>query len=458
MLKNITVGVILVFCLGAMVTADAATIVASSCSQANVQSAINSAADGDIVSIPAGNCTWSSPVTADLSYGKGLVITGAACSLDSGGRPTSCPTTISGSGITVIGANGKPWRISNLAMRGAAGINVGGQSKTWRIDTIYFDTSTGYTAGRVIWVQPTGGASYTNGVIDHCKFYHPQTLQIHIRGSATDGGNNEWTRPLGLGGSDAIYVEDNEFIHEAWNASRTAIDGEGGARFVARNNIFTNTYIGPHDAIIGGYRSIRKFEIYNNTFNYIPSGSGCFVFDGRGGTGVFFNNEIMGTPGCGSYIQLDLKRTYQTGGDPWNGLCSNSSGKAYLGTSATYPMNCTSGTGCVNKDGSANSPTGYPCRDQIGVDGNDPQVSRPTLFWNNTLNGGNISIGVTSQAGSYIVNNRDYCIHATTMPATCNGITTNYSPFTYPHPLVTGSSPAPPTSSLIPPQGFRIIQ
>lgn len=38
------------------------TINAASCSQANIQSAVNSARDGDALTIPAGNCTWSSSV------------------------------------------------------------------------------------------------------------------------------------------------------------------------------------------------------------------------------------------------------------------------------------------------------------------------------------------------------------------------------------------------------------
>ena len=46
-----------------VVDASAATIQASSCSRDAVQSAINSARDGDIVVIPAGNCTWNSTVS-----------------------------------------------------------------------------------------------------------------------------------------------------------------------------------------------------------------------------------------------------------------------------------------------------------------------------------------------------------------------------------------------------------
>ena len=39
--------------------AEGATISASSCSLQDVQAAVNTAADGDIVSIPNGSCSWS---------------------------------------------------------------------------------------------------------------------------------------------------------------------------------------------------------------------------------------------------------------------------------------------------------------------------------------------------------------------------------------------------------------
>src|SRR2546428_159765 len=51
----------------------AATINAASCSQANVNSAITSAVDGDTVTIPAGTCSW----TTTLTITKGITLLGA---------------------------------------------------------------------------------------------------------------------------------------------------------------------------------------------------------------------------------------------------------------------------------------------------------------------------------------------------------------------------------------------
>ena len=56
------------------IAANGAVINASSCSNTSVQSAINSAASGDTVAVPTGNCTWTSTVTIS---GKAITLQGA---------------------------------------------------------------------------------------------------------------------------------------------------------------------------------------------------------------------------------------------------------------------------------------------------------------------------------------------------------------------------------------------
>src|SRR5688572_13496595 len=64
---------IFVFLLS-VVNASGATINAASLSSADVQTAINSAVDGDTVQMPAGSATWSTMVTWT---GKGIHLKGA---------------------------------------------------------------------------------------------------------------------------------------------------------------------------------------------------------------------------------------------------------------------------------------------------------------------------------------------------------------------------------------------
>ena len=77
MIKGILFFLALLLLLPSIVSA--ATINADSCSQADVQAAINSAQDGDSVNVPPGECTWTSHITINKEIaviGAGLTING----------------------------------------------------------------------------------------------------------------------------------------------------------------------------------------------------------------------------------------------------------------------------------------------------------------------------------------------------------------------------------------------
>src|SRR4051812_46667052 len=74
--------------------ARAATYTAASCSQSDVQAAINNeiahAADGDVISIPAGTCTWTGTTPVSASFKTSVTIQGAgAISATTGGASTT---------------------------------------------------------------------------------------------------------------------------------------------------------------------------------------------------------------------------------------------------------------------------------------------------------------------------------------------------------------------------------
>ena len=270
---------------------------------------------------------------------------------------------------------------------------------------------------------------------------------------------------MGLGGADAVYIEDCTFLFESWKASAPTTDCEGG-NFVFRYNSATNVYLEMHDAIIVNLRGCRKWEIYENEFIVTDSDAQYWGLHLRSGTGVVFNNTWNGKPGADP-IAIALYRTYQTGGDPWDGLCSDSSGKACLGTDGTYSRQCSSDAdcggsvgSCVDIDGSSESPSGYPCRDQIGRGEGNPQESVPALFWNNKYCNTypctpTTYAGINKVSGGlYYIADRDYCVNLDSdMPTTCNGETVSYTPYTYPHPLRQAGVGIKPQ----PPQDLRLI-
>ena len=422
---------------------------AVSCSLADVSSALTASADGDRIVVPAGSCSWSGALTIT----KGVQVIGQGVGV----------TNIAGGRFTVNVADGKSWRVSGLTITGTGGVNVIGGSKSGRIDHIAFNSVTGFTENRIIWINPTPG-NYSAGLIDHITITDPKSIGIHVR-EDWGGGNNSYGRALGLGGADAWYVEDSSFSQNTatYDVSSPLADCDGGGRIVFRNNTVDNNYFEMHDAIIGGLRSCRKWEIYNNTWTTTASrlsATGQFAQIAiRGGNGVVFNNTFMASTGFDIVLD-DYRAGGQTGGSPWGQTCQASgTAKACLATSGSPPRSCSADSdcggvagSCVKIDGASSSLAGYPCRDQIGTDGGGAQTVRPALFWNNRVGTSQIAPTVEGRYdGRYLVEGRDYCIGPTTssaddanQPTSCGGAVVSYTPYIYPHPLQSSSTQALP--------------
>jgi hypothetical protein len=439
--------------------ADTHTI--ANCNRETIMTALSSVSDGDTIQVPPGDCTFTSAVPVDLTSpsSKGITIMGSG-----NGNNSEVDTIITNYGFNVTGADGKAWRITNMRLKGTttgnAIISVSGQSKTWRIDNIYFDT----LSAKAVWVQANGGATaYTTGVIDSCTFYHPGGISVHVRGNTSVWGNETWNRTLGLGTSDAVYIENNTFIEDINSTLNWVVDCDG-ANYVFRYNSVTNTGLGMHDAIIAGssgIRGCRKWEAYNNYFVVENTSKVWAGFNFRGGTGVIFNNKWNGAPE-GGLIQTATYRYYQTSSAPWDTLCNASStNKARFGLLSGAKL-CTSGDDCYAIDGAG----GYPCRDQLGTSGGLSQSGgeAPALFWNNKYCSYNSEgcEATTNQApiprggASTMVSGRDYCYANDTMPATCNGVETSYTPYTCPHPLADPSAQGSCDSSKVGTEGYTL--
>jgi hypothetical protein len=392
-------------------------IKAKSCSQQDVQAAIDAAGDGDTVLVPEGTATWTTPVFAkpavqigkqtdwnpDTFESKQITLQGAG--IDKTIVIDGADHTYHESAIQVFTVPGKYVRITGFTIRRTGlkaeggSINIGGTGSTWRIDHIKItdaESGNGITA----W-----GDSY--GVIEHCDFItvgiNPNAKQNFKCFQIVGNGDASWKKPLSLGTADAVYIEDCMSDHKF---AYCTLDGAEGARWVFRYNIvYNDSSIGTHGHDTGN-RSNISYEIYNNLFIHNIKGYYYNASGSRGGTGVVFNNtvnSILG--GWNSFHTL-----YYYCADPDNpGDCSCKTCKI-----------CTS----------------YPCQDQpgFGPDSNNDgeQDSEPVYEWDNTLTP-DITPHIqvykghpSDRAPEFIQENRDYYIN-TRRPG--------YMPYSYPHPL-----------------------
>lgn len=388
----------------------AATITAASCQSAAVQSAINSAANGDTVIVPAGTCTWSTSVNISS---KALTLTGA------GSGTGGTKIVYGGSGHTLIDVDAG----SNIGKLDISGFWLsGGDSNYWDGTAMQLYGPNGWKKLRVHhmvfenntqWSIKLGAA--THGLIDHCTF----------RGSAfgimTYGrGATDWATPLTLGTADFFFIEDNTFD---WNdfygaTGVPSMDQDSGGRVVFRNNTVKNGMWETHDKARSGLVSANAYELYNNVFT--AASNKWKAFDISAGTGVVWGNTFTG-----SY-------TYAIGGIDYKSFDPRSVRKC----DGTDPA-----------DQNTPGESGWRCQYQIGSMGEGPTaIGYPLYMWNNRLNGNLVGMVVTDGA-NHVQANRDYFNNGTTPKP-------GYTPYPYPHPLQAGGG----GSTITAPTNLRITK
>ncbi len=382
-------------------------IIAASCSQEDVQAAIDSANDGDIVIIPACTSSWSSSVNI---IGKAITIQGA-------GEDSTIISVAEVTAFSINGEEGKLFRITELTILFEVdsydgGIEIRGSCKNWRIDHVKFDSE--------FFLEGLSVTGLSYGVIDHCVFKNARVLVYPCRSYGIFQDDTAWNIPLSLGTSNAVFVEDCEFIGTVFG---NAIDCSGGASYVFRNNNLLNRYCEAHslqtatDPVFN--RATKSVEIYNNTFiadhAEFTINRPIFV---RAGTGVIFGNVVDTSNSglCPPYF------TYNGFGSVDNRRSFDVFDPPLLQCDGTNPL-----------DGNE-EPNGYPCLDQIGRStnlGNGyelPQLLEPIYAWDNIMGGqpANIRISDRGLNAVHIKEGRDI-FNDIERPG--------YKPYTYPHPL-----------------------
>ena len=421
----------------------AATINAASGSNADVQTALNAAAAGDTVAIPAGSFSW----TAGVSRGglTNVTLKGAGTSATGGGDQTIITDNVAGAGplLNLGGSANGVVRLTGITFRSGSGVHRDGGTVNFeggnaRIDHCHFD----FKRRENYKVVRLGSGVF--GVMDHCILDLEGTNAIYAyngrMGAGDWMGNLEWSLPTGFGGPDYFYIEDNIINGNVGSGTYSSriFDGFTSAKVVVRFNTVVQSVLGETHATghASDDRGTRSQEIYGNkvtsSLQFAPNY--CAVDIGNGTALIWGNSwdqvyKII-------YLFKQTRKNNATYGQamPPNGW--GYSGTQFNGTGSMWDGGTALGTDTYK---------GYPCLDQPGrgqgdlITGGFPnkvnsktgsirwpnQAAEPIYIWNNF---GGIVPGwsgavYSDDTGGRAAPNRDY------YPAASGVQTSPTSPF-----------------------------
>jgi hypothetical protein len=446
----------------------------------SLSSCVTQAKDGDTIRVSSGTVTYSQGIT----IAKPLSIIGAGPSA----------TVINAAGAVVFTINmpkAGNVRLSAMGFTGTGGstqlettvINMRGILDTVRLDNLNFTDIQQHAVYVGLWDAIP---------------QHPKILFDHInyRSSLTSGfqrflkllgNNNTWSLDDRYGSDFYVFIEDSSFIWTGVANSNSGVtDTEHGARMVVRNNLIQGGGVQVHDTgSTPAAKGQRTTEVYNNTFSCtIPGCSNIPAIGIRGGGWVVHNNVFgsgFWTPGfpqiyratvgagylgascTGAVISVCNTPTYYhcSGGDkracgfPGDSTCS---GMGSCVITASGPSDCPAQFPFIlslDRVNGGSGASGYPCRHQSGwgKESADGQTQSPSpVYWWGNKNASGSTVSLNHDVSPWFLADRDYCNRN---PSTACGAKAawTYAPFTYPHPLQSGTSVQ---TDVVAPSGLRV--
>ncbi|MFA5809799.1 MAG: Ig-like domain-containing protein, partial [Thermoleophilia bacterium] len=380
-------------------SASAATYSAASCSQADVQTAINAVQNEGTVAVPSGTCNWSSAIS--LPANKDLTVQGATV-VTCSGSPITCTSqniTNIGCAVCFLFNITASQRITGFTMTaansgGVAMVNNSRQnlSKHFRLDHNRIVSTSGWAP-----MELSGGDDgvHPQGLVDNNSF-----VDISVQANGTtwqldenDAQHKIWAQQTPLGDSkNIIYIEDNHWQNTSGNINSS--DSNYGGRYVFRfNNITSGRHTSEVHSVQGDNRGSQRTEIYHNSASGLSGFSGITFW--RGGSGVLFGNRL---PSGTSSFEILMDNVRSEKSVPVSGWCNGSSAW----------------------DQNTFGQSGWHCRDQIGTaydvtqwDSTPTplaynQAFQPLYMWNNRTNGTQLMAVDNSALNTWILVNRDY--------------------------------------------------
>ncbi|MFZ0302299.1 MAG: hypothetical protein WAL75_06425 [Terracidiphilus sp.] len=291
--------------LSALCAAKAQTIKATSCNTSDVQSAINTATEGQTVAIPAGTCTWTTGVTIS---GKGIVVAGAGS-----GRIIADSTTTQ----ATIGTGSKTWTITSARVDGTfpLGPTAGQSLIVYELGTIgnyMAGTVTSYSGGTLVMNITSSAGSCADNSQSNCSRWLITTLPSTTIINNTTAGVFAFT-----------IKEDTAFDTNLSGIQLTVGTGTGGGY------IAVNTALGGLPVLI------------NNLWLRGADTMGTLIHfnDNRG---VVWNVSVDASPFCGAeegvQLQADGITNSWTTASTWGAADTSGTNAVYVETSDFHAL------------------------------------------------------------------------------------------------------------------------
>jgi hypothetical protein len=368
-------GLILLLC-AFVPAARAATYTAASCNLSDVQTAFNNEAahpaNGDVIVIPSGTCSWSGTIVANPTVT--LTIQGSTTISANCAAPPTHTSACTATDNTVLedGRSGGGSPLMGVYASGSTGQEV-------RLTGISFNAQNQPDYNGIL-ATGGGGAAGPQIRIDHCHFYNLAAVAVLIyepegygvvdhnvvdvpggntyNGFKVYGGDGEgygfWNQPTGFGGSGFTFIENNTFNNGFPN------DCNAGGKYVFRYNVMNsvgNSSVQSHavgSALDPPLLGCRAWEVYGNYLADTQSGGAFSAEFQTSGTGLSWNNTVTGFN-----HDIDLVSDRDNGSTNYS-QTAPPNGWGYCGS--TESGIASSWDGNVNSNGS----NGWPCLSQPG--------------------------------------------------------------------------------------------
>lgn len=465
---------------------------------AQVNSALNAAANNATLTFDAGAYSWSTAI--NLPNTRGVTLRCASSG--------NCNVAVGGTflGLALSGNNTNVYRLSGFRFQNAPAclciwIYGPGTLNNLRIDNNIFQNFNGDAIAIFFGATDTAGSYY--GVIDHNTFTGSANfLALKVLGH---GDTDAWG-PSPKGTANNMFFEDNTLTFStAANLGAGCMDVWNSGAVVWRYNTSTNCLVTAHGVSHGG---VINFEVYRNTLIRTANSGGW-----ENGTRLFHHQ------GSGEFIAFDNVFTAAAGAGKSASALAMTHYRSASPGAAGYDAALGRCDGSQPIDGNR-VPTstyfGYPCWRQPGRDGS--QRLQPMYVWNNRWSDTAAKIDLYTEnpwnatspgVDTHVLVNRDFYnavsasaqtsptgpFNGTTgmgfgtlanRPSTCttntqeagggvgyfatdqgphgtlyrcssaNTWVVQYTPFNYPHPLVSGGTVPAPTPAA--PTNVRLLQ